>query len=369
MTDVFISYSRTDKPFVEKLHDALTKHRKSLWLDWKDIPDSAEWRAEIQDGIEKADNIVFVLSPDFLGSFECMMELEFSEEFNKRLIPIVYRDPDDDQQIPPSLASLNWIFFRDTDDFDEAIKKLLDAMATDLDWVKMHTRLTDRALEWEEKERNESYLLRGDDLAEAIQHLSQRNREPALTQFQHEYIVASQQEQAADLKRELKQAGQLRRRLWIAIGLLATVLIVGIFAIFLAIKNGTLLMGAAEIVDSMVAFSDAQANADVCWGGALQGLEQAVMPACDRAIELNPEFSYYYESRGLTNALLEHYPAAIVDFKTAIELAREFNDGQDRISMWEEWVQQLEQENNPFNEALIQELLSDWMAEKAEYNE
>ena len=146
MGDVFISYSRTDKPFVQKLHDALTQHQKSLWVDWEDIPESAEWRAEIQAGIEKADSVVFVLSPDFLVSFECMMELEFAEEFNKRLIPIVYRDTDA-QEMPPSLASLNWIFFRDMDDFDEAVKKLLEAMDTDLDWVKIHTRLTGRALE------------------------------------------------------------------------------------------------------------------------------------------------------------------------------------------------------------------------------
>ena len=363
MTDVFISYSRVDKPFVQKLYEALTRQKKEIWVDWEDIPEAADWRAEIQEGIEKSDAIIFVLSPDFLTSMECMMELEISEEFNKRLIPVVYRDPDTDQ-VPPSLASINWIFLREEDDFDQAVKQLLVAMDTDLDWVKTHTRLTSRALEWETSDHNESYLLRGDNLAEAIQYLSQPGREPALTHVQQEYIVASQQKQAADLNLELNQARQLRQRLWIAVGLLAAVLVVGIFAIFTAIQNGTLMLGTDEIVDTIVLFSDGQTNSDLCWAGSLRGIEQQVMPACNRAIELDPNFYRPYESRGLALALLNNYSAAVEDFDEAINLSREFNDDEDRIPRWENWIQSLEQEQNPFSDDLKQKLLTEWEQEK-----
>ena len=49
MSDIFISYSRVDKPFVQKLHGALTQNNKETWVDWEDIPEAADWRAEIQE--------------------------------------------------------------------------------------------------------------------------------------------------------------------------------------------------------------------------------------------------------------------------------------------------------------------------------
>ncbi|WP_394359020.1 toll/interleukin-1 receptor domain-containing protein [Leptolyngbya boryana] len=38
MRDVFISYSRKDKPFVEQLHQALEAQNQDAWVDWEDIP-------------------------------------------------------------------------------------------------------------------------------------------------------------------------------------------------------------------------------------------------------------------------------------------------------------------------------------------
>jgi DNA-binding LacI/PurR family transcriptional regulator len=38
MPDVFISYSRKDKDFAHKLHDALAAQKRDVWVDWEDIP-------------------------------------------------------------------------------------------------------------------------------------------------------------------------------------------------------------------------------------------------------------------------------------------------------------------------------------------
>lgn len=46
-TDVFVSYSRKDAAFVRKFHDALAAARREVWVDWEDIPPSAEWLREI----------------------------------------------------------------------------------------------------------------------------------------------------------------------------------------------------------------------------------------------------------------------------------------------------------------------------------
>lgn len=37
MADVFISYSRRDKEFVQVLYDALRASQYDTWVDWQDI--------------------------------------------------------------------------------------------------------------------------------------------------------------------------------------------------------------------------------------------------------------------------------------------------------------------------------------------
>jgi hypothetical protein len=111
MTDVFISYVREDIGFVRELHKALTAADKTVWVDWDGIPFTAEWRADVQDGILGADHFVFVISPDSVASAACMWELAHATENNKRLVPIVRRRVSR-QAVPRALAQLNWIFLR-----------------------------------------------------------------------------------------------------------------------------------------------------------------------------------------------------------------------------------------------------------------
>lgn len=194
MTDIFISYSRRDKAFVEKFHQALVDSGRSAWVDWEGIPLTADWRAEIELAIESADSFVFILSPDSIVSEVCLQELAHAEASNKRIVPVVYRDVDPND-VPGSLGSINWSFFRDDDDFEAALEALSVAFDTDLDWVKIHTRLLVRALEWDTRQRNRSYLLRGDDLVEAEQNRAvHADTPPSLTRLQGEYIYASRQD-------------------------------------------------------------------------------------------------------------------------------------------------------------------------------
>ena len=78
MADLFISYSRRDRAFVERLHKALEARDKDVWVDWTDIPPTADWFAQITDGIREANAFVFVISPDSLGSDVCARELEYA---------------------------------------------------------------------------------------------------------------------------------------------------------------------------------------------------------------------------------------------------------------------------------------------------
>ncbi len=119
--DLFISYSRRDKDFVRQLWEALTQAKQTTWVDWNDIPPAEDWRQEIYRGIEAANNFVFIISPHSTSSVVCGEELDHAIKHGKRLVPIVRQDVGYDN-VHPELGRINWIFFREDDDFDSAFR-------------------------------------------------------------------------------------------------------------------------------------------------------------------------------------------------------------------------------------------------------
>ncbi|MBZ0297441.1 MAG: TIR domain-containing protein, partial [Anaerolineae bacterium] len=194
MTDLFISYSRRDLNFVQQLHDALKNRSRDVWIDLEDIPPTAQWLEEIYDGIENTNAFVFVISPDSAMSEVCKLEIEYAVKQGKKLIPILHRTVEPRDQLHPSLTSHNWLFFRQEDDFNRAFDQLVAALDTDLDYVRMHTRLLVRAREWEDRDKDPSFLLRGTDLLEAESWLSSSvGNQPRPTGLHQHYIFASRQ--------------------------------------------------------------------------------------------------------------------------------------------------------------------------------
>jgi WD40 repeat protein len=173
------------------LRPSLEAYKRSVWVDLRDIPPSADWRDEIHQAIISSDAFVCVISPDYVDSPICQEELEFARANNKRLIPVIRRDISTNQA-PLALAALNWIFFRETDNQSAAFGKLLSALDTDLPYVRSGSRLLVRAKEWEGKGRNASFMLRGKDLSEAEQWLATSGgKQPAPSQEQTQFIFAS----------------------------------------------------------------------------------------------------------------------------------------------------------------------------------
>ncbi|MGF1458696.1 MAG: toll/interleukin-1 receptor domain-containing protein [Leptolyngbyaceae cyanobacterium] len=224
--NVFISYSRRNKEFVQELYAALDATGREVWVDWENIPVAVDWWQEIQLGIELADTFVFVLSPDSVASKVCGQEIEEALRHNKRLVPLVCQDVQPDQ-VHPELARLNWIFLRTQDDFQQGFKSLLEALDQDLDYVRTHTRLLVRALEWDRNNRDSSYLLRGADLERAHRYLAQgKDQEPRPTALHHQYVIASAEVESAVRDAELARqkaaiAGQQR---WLQLVTAASVL-------------------------------------------------------------------------------------------------------------------------------------------------
>ncbi len=214
--EVFISYSRKDQEFVRSLDAAFTQLGREPWVDWGDIEKGEEWWKAIQRGIEAAHTFIFVLSPDSVESKVCAQEIEYATQLHKRFLPIVRREGFAMDSLHPSISGHNWLFFRETDDQEQAFKELLAAVDTDLSYVRRHSRLLVRALEWQHKGNDASYLLRGSDLRDAQQWLTQSfDKNPKPTELQGSFINASQEFEAKSLKRR-------QRAKWVV--LLTTVL-------------------------------------------------------------------------------------------------------------------------------------------------
>src|SRR6476620_2452770 len=190
--EVFISYSRKDKEFVRRLDEELKRRDRQAWVDWEGIPHGDKWEKTIYGAIEATHTFIFVLTPDSIASEVCGKEIAHAAANNKRLVPIVHRDVAADR-VPKPLGELNWIFCRESDDFEEAADTLIRALDTDLKWVRAHTRLLTRAIEWDANGRNNSFVLHGEDLRSAERWLAEagvlKERQP--TPLQTEYIIAS----------------------------------------------------------------------------------------------------------------------------------------------------------------------------------
>ena len=199
---VFISYSRKDQAFARRLGNSLESGDYDVYIDQESIAAAGPWREELQRGIENADDVVFVLSPDFVASEECARELQHARENEKRLIPVLWRQTRL-EHVPSPLVALNFIDFRVASEYQDALRSLEDAITFDLDWVRTHTRIQVRALEWDRGNRNRSFLLRGADLGYAERWLDEAPGSDKLrpTALQNGYILSSRR--AANQRRLL----------------------------------------------------------------------------------------------------------------------------------------------------------------------
>ncbi len=186
--DVFISYSRADGEFVRDLQEALSARGRRAWVDWQDIAPTAEWMDEIRRAMDSADAVVFVLSPDSAASKVCGEELEHALSSNKKIVPILARAVDA-ASAPAALARLNWIV-TEGGSLDGATDRLVEALDTDLDRVRAHSRLLVRAREWADKGEDSALLLRGSELSDA-EVLIGTDAEPRPTSDQTRIVLAS----------------------------------------------------------------------------------------------------------------------------------------------------------------------------------
>jgi hypothetical protein len=238
---VYLSYSRDDSDAADGLRLALESHGFDVAFDRRSISGGESWQRRLHELIRSADAVVFLLSPSSASSSALVWEIDQATRLFKRVIPFLVRELGDVQP-PLQLAAFNWIVASGDralrggqSRFQQAVNEVIAAIRTDLVWVKEHTRLMHRAMEWDEGGRAPNRLLAGSDISLARDWLAARPRaapEPAALQVefiraseQHEHGIQKERERAESerervLKKALAEAKAAKRQqriLWVGI--------------------------------------------------------------------------------------------------------------------------------------------------------
>ena len=211
---VFISYSRADLAFVDRLDLALKPRGITLYIDRNDIAAFEDWRERITELIASSDVILVVLSPDAVVSEHCRSEIEIAAGLNKRFAPIVARDIGN-SPVPGPVERINYIFFRERDDFTAAADKLVDALLSDLDWIREHTRYGVLARRWDASGRPTDQLLRGAEIARALSWVGRppQYTAPDPTELHRSFIDAAVEQQEKQRRTEWETVSAFQEKI------------------------------------------------------------------------------------------------------------------------------------------------------------
>ncbi len=190
--DVFLCYSPTDADFARKLNDGLQVQGKTTWFDQESVASGDDLRQERHRGIERCNNLLFVISPASVAQPDCAEIVEYAASLNKRVVPAIYQAVPPEQLSPRLRAVQSIDFGRHEGDFFANFGDLVRTLDADPEYVQAHTRLLVRAMEWEKMGRDDSYLLRAKDLQTSEQAFQAAvPKEPRLTALQQKYLAAS----------------------------------------------------------------------------------------------------------------------------------------------------------------------------------
>jgi hypothetical protein len=206
---VFLSYSRKNATFVDELIISLESYGYEIMVDREDLFPGEQWEPRLRRLITEADTTVCVVSTEWVASDQCTKELQIALDHGRRVIPIII-DQLPPASLPEAIARLQLVFFTgDGRSYARGTADLVNALRTDIEWVREQSRFLDKALEWDATSRSTALLLRGAALERALAWTQARRPEhtqvvPLVAQF----VSESQKAQDSDVKARLR--GRLR---------------------------------------------------------------------------------------------------------------------------------------------------------------
>jgi WD40 repeat protein len=237
--------------FVQRLASSLHELGRSPWVDTAGIPDAEVFPQAIRTAIEESDAFLFVITPASVGSRFCVQEVDYARNLAKRVVPVL-RDRVPDDEIPEEIRNRNWIPFTDGDDYDASLARVVQALDTDLELRKEHTRILVKALEWDHESKERSFLLRGAELKAAEGWLARTGRgaDQASTSVQRDYVLTS------------RRAATRRGRITIGVSVAIACIALGLGVFALLSRNQALSSGRSSRALALAAESQNELTSD-----------------------------------------------------------------------------------------------------------
>ena len=124
-TEIFLSHSSEDRPFVEELASIMRRHGLPVWYSQTNILGAQQWYDEIGEALHRCDWFVLVLSPNAIQSTWVKQELVFASyqnRFKNKIVPLLYQ-PCNYERTFWTLSSIQRINFTQT--FEQGCRDLL----------------------------------------------------------------------------------------------------------------------------------------------------------------------------------------------------------------------------------------------------
>lgn len=217
-TRVFVSYSRRDKAFTDRLASELIGRGYKVDYDTSSFdPDNVDtgisaeddWWRRLQEMIAACEAMVFVVSPESAASRVCDEEIAYARTLGKRVIAILLRSVDF-TKAPPRLAALNVkLSFEHESAFSASLAALTNALDVDVVWHREGARLTALAAKWDLAGRPDSLLLPAGAVIDCEAWAARRpvKAEPP-GEMLGAYLAASSAKAKADRERLLSNTGR-----------------------------------------------------------------------------------------------------------------------------------------------------------------
>ncbi|MDM8564898.1 TIR domain-containing protein [Candidatus Halobeggiatoa sp. HSG11] len=158
-TELFVSYSRKDNDFVQKLNTRLQEAGRTVWFDQEsqqsDADEEVDFKPEAFKGIDNADNFVFVVSLPSVDSPYCQAELEHATQQGKRVILLLYRQVE--LELPDALR------LDCTGDFETVFLELIQSLEQQKYYVHQQTEILAQAQYWQQNQNLTQHLLVGQE--------------------------------------------------------------------------------------------------------------------------------------------------------------------------------------------------------------
>ena len=313
----FISYSRKDETFAQKLYNDLSAAGVRPWLDRYDIPPGATWDDEIQHGLNVVSHVLVLVSQASIDSENVHAEWNYALSTGKTVIPVILEKLPT-EAIPLRLHGPNWVMVAGQE-YRTALARLLAVLpvtavanpAAAPEPEVAPVDLDPAAAEAAWKHGNAAFNA-GDLAAASAAYTDSIRLAPDRPEgYIHRGMVAHLQDRYLDALADFDRAHQLEPDIPLLYN-----------------NRGVTYSGLKQYALALADFDEAlllnpdYANALYNRAGVLMVLKRyrLAVDYYTRALAISDRVPAFYNSRGLGYAAMGNFDAAVADYNQALEL-------------------------------------------------